>query len=75
MEFTNQLALYKKLLPVFNVKLRLLNNKDNITKEDIWKYLAITKWKSSINLNFCEIVNDIISVNIEDIDNFKRGRN
>ena len=73
MEYANQLELYLALLPVFNVKKRLLsitNNKD-ITNEDIWKYLIITKWKNSHNLTISEIVNDIIMLDVNNIEGAK----
>lgn len=69
MEFTSQLELYKKLIPAFNVKRRLINNSkyQNITNENIWKYLINNKWKFSHNLTLSEIVNDIITVDLEEI--------
>lgn len=67
MEYTSQYDLYKKLLPVFNVKKRLIlhSKYKNITNEDIWLYLVETKWKKSHNLCISEIVNDIITIDLE----------
>lgn len=69
MEYTSQYDLYKNLLPVFNVKKRLIlhSKYKNITNEDIWLYLIETKWKKSHNLTISEIVNDIITIDIEKI--------
>lgn len=69
MEFSSQFELYKKVLPAFNVKKRLtLNSKyKNITNENIWMYLINTKWKNSINLTLSDIVNDIITVDLSDV--------
>lgn len=69
MEYTSQYDLYKKLLPVFNVKKRLIlhSKYKNITNEDIWLYLIETKWKKSHNLCISEIVNDIITIDLEKI--------
>ena len=69
MEFTSQLELYQVLIPVFNVKQRLMSIEvdKTITNEDIWKYLAITKWKYDYNLTIAEIVNDIITLDINHI--------
>jgi len=66
MEYTSQLALYQALIPVFNVKRRLVSitENNNISNQDIWKYLATTKWKHSHNLTISEIVNDIIMLDI-----------
>ena len=43
MEYNSQLELYLALIPVFNVKHRLLsiNDYNDVTDEDIWKYLTI----------------------------------
>ena len=69
MEFTSQLELYKKVLPAFNVKKRLVLNSryKHITNENIWLYLINNKWKNSINLTLSDIVNDIITVDLEDV--------
>ena len=69
MEFSSQLELYKKVLPAFNVKKRLITNSKykNITNENIWKYLINNKWKNSNNLTLSDIVNDIITVDLEEI--------
>lgn len=69
MEYTSQYDLYKNLLPVFNVKKRLIlhSKYKNITNEDIWLYLIETKWKKSYNLSISEIVNDIITIDLEKI--------
>ena len=67
MEYSNQLELYKKLIPVFKVKERLIkaSNTKNIGISDIWHYLAINKWKYSTNLTISDIVNDIIIIDID----------
>ena len=69
MEFASQYELYKKILPAFNVKKRLMKHNQNneITNEDIWKYLIENKWKHSHDLTLSEIVNDIISLDVEKI--------
>lgn len=75
MEYTNQLELYLKLIPVFNVKKRLINYSryKKITNQNIWQYLTETKWKKSHNLSLSDIVNDIITVDINLINNFLGG--
>ena len=67
MEFTSQKQLYNKLLPVFNVKKRLIKNTEykDITNQDIWYYLIENKWKNSYNLTISDIVNDIITLDLE----------
>lgn len=69
MEFASQYELYKKILPAFNVKKRLMkhNQNNDITNEDIWKYLIENKWKNSHDLTLAEIINDIITLDVEKI--------
>lgn len=67
MEFSSQQELYNKLIPVFNVKKRLINNSKykDITNEDIWHYLIENKWRTYHNLTISDIVNDIITLDLE----------
>ena len=67
MEYKNQLELYQKLVPVFNVKERLINisHNNDVTINDIWHYLAINKWRNSTNLTLADIVNDIINIDVD----------
>ena len=64
MEFSSQQELYNKLLPVFNVKKRLIKNSKykDIKNEDIWYYLIENKWRTYHNLTISDIVNDIITL-------------
>ena len=73
MEFNNLMELYLAVLPAFNVKKRLLSvtNYKDITNEDIWMYLANTKWKYGHNLTLSDIVNDIILIDAKEIINYK----
>ena len=73
MDYSSQLELYQALLPVFNIKKRLLKYQhyDDITNNDIWKYLSINKWKHSHNLTISEIVNDIILIDASEIIKYK----
>ncbi len=54
--------LYQQLIPAFNVKKRILSitKYKEIQFDDIWQYLAQSKWSKSINLTLAEMVNDII---------------
>ena len=69
MEFTSQRELYQKLQPVFNVKKRLIQNSEykDITNQEIWNHLIKTKWKQAYNLTISDIVNDIITLDLEKI--------
>ena len=75
MEFTSLQQLYQKLLPAFNVKKRLILNSryKDITNENIWAYLSETKWKKSHNLILSEMINDIITVDLEEINKYIGG--
>lgn len=75
MEFTTQEDLYIKLLPAFKVKKRLIGitKYKNITNADIWTYLSKTKWKYSHNLTIAEVVNDIITIEIEKVNKYIGG--
>lgn len=62
---TSLKELYKILNPVFNSKIRIASYYGyNIKKIDMWKYLSINKWKYDNNLQLQEIVNDIITLEI-----------
>ena len=72
MEFTSLKELYKKLIPAFNAKKRLILNSKykHITNENIWQYLTDTKWKCASNLSLPEMINDIITVDLENINDY-----
>lgn len=71
MEFASQLELYRKMMPVFNVKMRLasITKYKSIKNEDIWKYLVRTKWRYGHDLQLNDIVNDILMVDLSKIVN------
>ena len=75
MEFTSLGQLYKKLLPAFNVKKRLILNSKykEITNENIWSYLTETKWRTARNLSLPDMINDIITADLEEINNYMEG--
>ena len=77
MEFTSQQELYQKLQPVFNVKKRLIKNSEykDITNQDIWNHLIKTKWKQAYNLTISDIVNDIITLDLESISKVENIKN
>lgn len=77
MEFTTQKELFQALLPVFKVKKRLMSvtKYKEITKEDIFKYLALNKWQFDNNLTISEVVNDIITIDLDKIINHLGGEN
>lgn len=69
MEYKSEKELYQGLRGAFNVKLRMIkDNYDYIKSIDIYNYLKITKWCKATNLSISEMVNDIISVDIQKVD-------
>lgn len=70
-EFKSLKELYDRITPA------LISKKDelrkygfsNIMESDIWNYLTDIKWKSALELTLSEMVNDIFTVNGEDIIN------
>jgi hypothetical protein len=72
MEFTSLKQLYQKLIPAFNVKKRLVKNSKykHITNENIWEYLANTKWRQANNLSLPDMINDIITVDLDEIQKY-----
>lgn len=75
MEFKSLQQLYIKLIPAFNVKKRLILNSKykEITNENIWSYLTETKWRTSKNLSLPDMINDIITADLEEINNYMEG--
>ncbi len=71
MEYKSEKELYRGLRGAFNVKLRMIkDNYDYIKSIDIYNYLKITKWCKATNLSISEMVNDIISVDIQKVDEY-----
>ena len=75
MEFKSLQQLYMKLIPAFNVKKRLILNSKykEITNENIWSYLTETKWRTARNLSLPDMINDIITADLEEINNYMEG--
>lgn len=77
-EFNNLKELKERIEPAINVKLKELKEKNfnSVTNEDIWNYLK-TKWKKTTNLTLYDIVNDILTINNEELENYaiKRSEN
>lgn len=72
-EYKSQEELYQGLIPALNVKIKYLkkNKIKDITKEDIWNYLSVTKWKNSIDLTLADMVQDIIHTDSSEIIAYK----
>ena len=71
MEYKSEKELYQSLRGAFNVKLRMIkDNYDYIKSIGIYNYLKITKWCKATNLSISEMVNDIISIDIQKVDEY-----
>lgn len=73
MEFSTPKDLYLKLIPVFNVKDRLIkySKYNTITRIDIWNYLIKNKWINTHDLTLQEMVNDIITIELDKLKTIK----
>ena len=76
-EYKSLKELYTALKPAFDVKLRELEYRKeyDITKEDIWTYLSMTKWKQAHNLGISDMVSDIMHVSYLDLKKYKEEKN
>lgn len=75
-EYKSLKELYNSLKPAFDIKLKELKykNETNITKEDIWTYLSLTKWTKAHNLGISDMVSDIMNVNYLDLKKYKEEK-
>lgn len=75
-EFSDLNELYKRLEPALSTKEAEFRRNDyvDITKKDIWDYLAENKWKISSDLQLYQMVDDILHATNEDIINFLGNR-
>lgn len=73
-EYKSQKELFQSLIPAMNVKIKSLKrrNNENITKEEIWHYLKISKWQNSVNLTLADMVQDIIHTDNQEFISFKK---
>lgn len=64
--------LYNRLKPAFRSKLIELKSKNItfVTDKDLWSFLSKTKWSKEQNLELCDMVNDILNVNENELINF-----
>lgn len=64
--------LYNRLKPAFRLKLNELKSKKItfVSDKDIWTFLSRTKWCKEENLELCDMVNDILNVNENELVNF-----
>lgn len=66
MDFNSLEELYKRVLPALRIK---SSETKEVTEQDIWDYLAKTKWNIATNLTLYDIVNDILTCDVNQIKN------
>ena len=67
-EFSSLQELYQRLEPALTVKESEFSRCDlEITKKEIWDYLAQTKWSVSNNLLLHQMVSDIMHLHANEI--------
>ena len=67
-EFKSIGELFDRVEPALKVKVREgISLGCQITENDIWEYLVNSKWKKARNLMLSDVVNDILSLNLNDI--------
>ena len=66
-KFTSITDLYNKLLPVFRTKINEMSLRGitYISEKDIWNFHK-EKWSTATNLEFSDMVNDILNTNDHD---------
>ena len=70
--FNSAEELYQKVLPVLRSKKEELikNHIIYVTEKDIWNYLAKSYWRSKKGLEFYELVDSIINLDMEMMDKY-----
>ena len=74
LNFSSKEELYERVKPALRTKKSELDKLgfSYISLQDIWAYLAETKWKNGKDLMLSDIVDDILKVNNEEVNsNFK----
>lgn len=71
-EFKSLKELYDRITPALRSKCTEFKKTGfrEIKESDIWNYLTDNKWKSALELTLSDMVNDIFSVNGEDITDY-----
>ena len=69
LEFKSLEELYNRIKPALRAKCTEFKTigYSGIKESDIWNYLTETKWKTATDLTLTEMINDIITVDLEDV--------
>lgn len=68
-KFNSIEELYNRLKPALNSKVKSFNKMgiSYISDKNIWDYLSKNIWSNKNDLELCDLVNDILNVNENDI--------
>ena len=68
-EFKSPEELYQRLKPALEAKQNEMLRKGYhyVKIENLWNYLKDNKWMKATNLNLCDMVNDILNLEDEEI--------
>ena len=68
-EFISIEELFERVSPALNLKVReaISMGLNNITDIYIWNYLTDAKWKNGNNLMLCDMVDDILNLDLSEI--------
>ncbi|MBQ7104944.1 MAG: hypothetical protein IJN90_03730 [Bacilli bacterium] len=75
-EFDSVFDLYKRVKPALNSKIKEIKREkfDYIKEEDIWNYLIQNKWSKDKGLVLCDVVDDILHVDIKKLDKYVKEK-
>lgn len=75
-EFDSVFDLYKRVKPALNSKIKELKREkfDYIKEEDIWNFLIQNKWSKDKGLVLCDVVDDILHVDIKKLDKYVKDK-
>ena len=75
MNFNSITELYNKLLPVLNTKVNEMKliGISHISEKDIWNYQK-ERWTKSTNLDFSDMVNDILNTSTTEYENYIKNK-
>ena len=64
LEFRTKEELYNRVLPALYSKIKEIRKLGFkfITEKDVWNYLVETEWKTRVNLELYDLINDILYV-------------
>ena len=68
--------MYKRVKPALNSKIKELKREkfDYIKEEDIWNFLIQNKWSKDKGLVLCDVVDDILHVDIKKLDKYVKDK-